>query len=345
MLRHDAQTWERFLWTSGGLLNLGKCAFYILTLQFDDEGRATYIPKLAIPDVHLTSGNQPGTPKVQKLNYNETHKYLGYSLSISMQMTQAFTSLYVTAHSYSSRILSSNLTRRDTWVAYFTVFVPSMGYTLSVSYHSPRKLRKIQLAATQATLMKLGFNRNTAHRDLYGPSQYGGLGFRDLFVEQGIGQEEMLVRYLRVISTQGTIMRITLSWWELVAGVSFPLLEAPSHLIPHLGPHWLSTLRYLLTMTNALLHIEGFTETLPPPLRENDDAIMDVIVSLSNVSKPDLRAYSRCNIYYGVTHLSEIASADGSLLARDAWDRSRLRISPTLWPYQPKPGPKSFRVW
>jgi hypothetical protein len=30
MTRHDSQTWERFLWTSGGLLHLTKCAFYII---------------------------------------------------------------------------------------------------------------------------------------------------------------------------------------------------------------------------------------------------------------------------------------------------------------------------
>jgi hypothetical protein len=72
---------------------------------------------------------------------------------------------------------------------------------------------------------------------------------------------------------------------------------------------------------------------------------MDVIVSLPNISKADLRAFSRCRIYFGVGHLSEIASADRTLVARDAWEGFRLGISPTLWPYQPKPGPKSFHVW
>jgi hypothetical protein len=67
MIRHDSQTWERFLWTSGGLLNLSKCAFYILAWQLDSEGHATYIPKQAIPDLQLTSGNQPGLSKVKQL--------------------------------------------------------------------------------------------------------------------------------------------------------------------------------------------------------------------------------------------------------------------------------------
>jgi hypothetical protein len=49
MTRHDSQTWERFLWTSGGLLNLTKCAFYIIAWQFDTEGRASYVPNMTSP--------------------------------------------------------------------------------------------------------------------------------------------------------------------------------------------------------------------------------------------------------------------------------------------------------
>jgi hypothetical protein len=45
MTRHDSQMWERFLWTSGDLLNLVKCVYYILSWNFDAEGRASYITK------------------------------------------------------------------------------------------------------------------------------------------------------------------------------------------------------------------------------------------------------------------------------------------------------------
>jgi hypothetical protein len=40
-LRHDAQVWERLLFTSGGLLKLRKCLLYIMYWEFDDEGRAS----------------------------------------------------------------------------------------------------------------------------------------------------------------------------------------------------------------------------------------------------------------------------------------------------------------
>jgi hypothetical protein len=78
-----------------------------------------------------------------------------------------------------------------------------MPYTLPVSHHGPKLLRELQSPATRANMTKLGYNRNTAHRVVYGPSRYGGLGFRDLFVEQGIGQVQLLVRHLRAAIPPG----------------------------------------------------------------------------------------------------------------------------------------------
>jgi hypothetical protein len=40
MLQHDSQTWERLLWTSGGMLSLTKCLCYIISWAFDSKGQA-----------------------------------------------------------------------------------------------------------------------------------------------------------------------------------------------------------------------------------------------------------------------------------------------------------------
>jgi hypothetical protein len=40
-LKKDAQTWERLLWTSGGLLELTKCRFYIIYWKLDADGRGS----------------------------------------------------------------------------------------------------------------------------------------------------------------------------------------------------------------------------------------------------------------------------------------------------------------
>jgi hypothetical protein len=260
-------------------------------------------------------------------------------------MKDAYTDLSKKAPLFAARLLCSDLSKQDAWIAYFAVFIPSTAYYLPVSHHSKKKLRKLQSIPTRAVLMKIGFIRNTAHRVVFGPSRYGGLGFRDLFVEQGISHVELLLRHLRADSPQGQLFRIAISWWQLVVGVSYTLLQNTSTVIPHLEANWLSALRHFLSETNASIHIDKITSSLPQPLREGDQCLMDVILDLPDVSRSQLRAFERCRLFIGVMYLSEISTADGLLLARDSWEGHRPRISPLLWPFQPKPGPNSFRVW
>jgi hypothetical protein len=190
-----------------GLLSLLKCAYCILAWKFDAEGRPSPIPKRDLPAVQLSSRNSPGTAPVTQLNFDETHRYLGNILSTNMQMKDTSAALLQTSRSFASSILCNNLSKIDSWVAYFAVFVPSVAYSLSITHLSKTTLRKIQSPATRACLMKTGFNRNTAHRVVFGPSLHGGLGFRDIFVEQGVSQVFLLLRHLCVDSPQGKLLR------------------------------------------------------------------------------------------------------------------------------------------
>jgi hypothetical protein len=72
---------------------------------------------------------------------------------------------------------------------------------------------------------------------------------------------------------------------------------------------------------------------------------MERISILEGVSRADLASFNRCRLYLGVTFLSEISSAEGRSLSRDAWNGSRPRMASLLWPYQPNPGPTSWRAW
>jgi hypothetical protein len=72
---------------------------------------------------------------------------------------------------------------------------------------------------------------------------------------------------------------------------------------------------------------------------------MEQISSLAGVSRAELKSFNRCRLHAGVIFLSEISTADGTAITRDAWDGSHSRFSPLLWPFQPKPGLQSWRVW
>jgi hypothetical protein len=72
---------------------------------------------------------------------------------------------------------------------------------------------------------------------------------------------------------------------------------------------------------------------------------MERISALRGASRADLKTFNQCCLYLGVFFVSEISSANGLTLDRTAWNGSQARFSPFLWPFQPKPGPGSWRVW
>jgi hypothetical protein len=346
LLQHDAQTRERLLWTSGGLLNLTKCLYYVSVWRFDDEGRASLTPKTLLPQLTLTSGDSPTRNSVRQFNYSVTHEYLGNHMAPSLQMTTAYHKLLLKSQQFARRLASSPLSKRDAWIAYFAVYLPSMTYTLTLTAHSPKKLRKVQSSAICATLNKLGFNRNTPRAVVFGPCLQAGLSLRDLATEQGIALLVMLLRHLRTVTAQGKLLSIALVWWQLVIGTSFPLLEYPAQVLLHDEAHIFPVVRQFLRSIEGSLHITEVTEALPPPFRERNHCLIEVISSLpAGLTRAHALTFNRVRLFLGVFYLSELTTADGTALSRDAWDGSRPRLSPLLWPYQPQPGPKSFRVW
>jgi hypothetical protein len=194
-------------------------------------------------------------------------------------------------------------------------------------------------------LNKLGFNRHTPLAVALGPSLNLRLSLRDLPTEQGIALMVMIVRHLRSKSDQGRLLFIALSWWQLVMGTSYPLLQRPQRPILYDDAHIMSATRQFLKTVHGTLHIPELSSALPVPFRAQDQCLMDHFSLLPGATRATLGAANRVRLFYGVAYLSEITTADGMHLAGDAWEGTRLRISPLLWPFQPKPGPKSFRAW
>jgi hypothetical protein len=275
---------------------------------------------------------------------SEAHRYLGDWIACNLQMTTTRSVLQEMATSYACRVLTSPLSKWDAWIAYHAVFIPSMTYTFPVTHHSSKSLRRLQSAPTRSTLNKIGFNRNTPHALAFGLTLYNGLAMRDLTIKQGIGQLQLLIRHVRAESTQGSLFLITLSWWQHLAWVSFYLLQNTYTPLPFLDADLPSSIHSYLSTVDGSLHISAIIDQLPTPLRKDDTCLINSFLALK-LRRTVLKACRRVHKYLGITYLSEIVTADGTCLARDAWTGTRDRFSPRLWPYKPRPGPTSFRHW
>jgi hypothetical protein len=76
---------------------------------------------------------------------------------------------------YARIIMSSPVTRRDNWSAYYAVFLPRNTFILPTSYFTHKQLYRLQMKTTQATLAKGGFVSTMARAIVYGPMIYGGV--------------------------------------------------------------------------------------------------------------------------------------------------------------------------
>ena len=152
------------------------------------------------------------------------------------------------------------------------------------------------------------------------------------------------MRHLRSTSEIGDLTTITLHWWQLVSGLSTPLLENTSPTILYTGHHWFTSLRQFLHNLNGNIIIPNLRNSIPPLLQVNDRAIMDT-VSISDFTSIEKESFNRVRLWMGVHSITEITSADGSKLSVNAWRGTRQPHTATLWPIQPKPGQQSFHDW
>jgi hypothetical protein len=151
-----------------------------------------------------------------------------------------------------------------------------VSYYLPVGHLTPALLTKIQAPAIQTFLPKCGYNQNMPRAVVFGPHEYGCIEFRHLQVEQGAGQIEYFLKFWWTEGKAGSMLRISLSWNQLMAGVSWPILQNLTALLPHLKTKWIPSLRAFLCTIDSEIEID--TPFLYPPQRKHDINIMDRII-------------------------------------------------------------------
>ena len=102
--------------------------------------------------------------------------------------------------------LSTNfLNTYETTIYYKSIYIPKVSFLLVTSSFLRRKLRKIQRPFDQILLQQMGFNQNTSKGITYGPIQYGGIGLKCLYLQQGL---ENICQFIRVWCSKGDLGRL-----------------------------------------------------------------------------------------------------------------------------------------
>jgi hypothetical protein len=182
---------------------------------------------------------------------------------------------------------------------------------------------------------------------VFGPQEYGGIEFRNFTVEQGLGQIDYFLKKLRTDCEAGFLLRIALSWNQLMAGVSWPILQNVTAPLPHLETKWMPSLWDYLSSIDSQIELDLDKPFLYPIQRKHDFHIMDCVLESGKFKPREVRMLNYCRLFLGVTTISDVASADGKDIDRTMFfGTPSLLASQTKWmqPEQAKPYTASWVI-
>jgi len=194
---------------------------------------------------------------------------------------------------------------------------------------------------------RCGYNRNTKREIIYGPMVYGGANFRHLYMHQGVGQLTLFMRHWRQPHTlTGKLLKCADAWTQMTAGTSYSIFQRVHEVLPHLESKWLTSMRTFMPLINASFELD--TNGVPPPQRQHDAYIMDMILESNQFTALQIRRLNYCRLYLQVVTISDITDATGTHL-----DQSKLhgipdaQSSTTTWihVHQDRPSEDEWKLW
>ena len=312
LMEADAQLWSDLLFCSGGKLELQKCSFHVLQFQIKPNGSPspcldTYDNQIKVTDMET---NQ--LVHIPSKRAFDPHKTLGHFKSPYSKQTTALKIIQEKACRLSLMIGVSPLTRKGSYLAYHTVYIPSIQYTLPQSFFTLRDLDKAQTGSMQRIIAKCGYNRHTSRALLFAPLRYAGGGFLPWYMLQGEGQIKHFLKHWRTDTIISKTLRITLLWAQWQSGHHHAILEDPNTPLPHLECRWLTSLRNFLAHIHAQIRVD--LHTVASPERRNDLYIMKYARECGLFTDQDLKIINYCRLYLHVTTVSELFDPAGCTL-------------------------------
>jgi hypothetical protein len=346
-LQHDAQTWSNLLSSSGGLLQLSKCLYYIVDFQFDNTGN----PIMIVPEhtpLQVTTGTDITPQFIQIVQPEAAHKTLGCLRTLDGNESIQFRFLLEKSKDWAALLQKRYLSRQEAWMVYHTYYMPQVLYSIMPTNMTKVQCDSIQSPVINAILPLLGFNRHTARDIIFGPTKYGGLGMLDLHTELYTRKREQIISHTRdPDSSIGKLCIINLGYLQLIIGKSTPYLESTIP-IKYIQNTWFSELHLFLITHELTIKIK---EIWKPTLKRTGDKILMDSVDLQPMDR--VQVINNWRLYFQITNLSDLTDPEGKRICDIYLKYPSTEVAPShptrstnlMWPRQGKPSKRSFCYW
>jgi len=224
--QQNLNLWHNILQASGGELNPSKCVWLYFHWTFDAKGHPSltkHHPNTGPQMTVMLCSNAP--TRIQRLRSDEPHWYLGIQLTTDGNYKKEVEIFQQRNKRYITLLQTCPFNHHDIQTIYKQCYLPTVSYPLPAMHILLNKLYDLQSAATTVFLTKLGYLWTFPRSMVYASASRGGLGFRHLRYEQGLQKCMQLIKQIRTATSMGVISQIIMEHYQLMAGISKPVLK------------------------------------------------------------------------------------------------------------------------
>ena len=242
---------------------------------------------------------------------------------------------------FSLKVKYARLSRSAGYLAYHSMWLARFRYSASVISYSGNQLREIQSSVIGACLTAAGYSQKLPRAVVYGPKLLGGLDWDNIVVLSLFEKLKLLIGSVRINDKVGQMIRIQLTWVQLFAGGSIPLLQSKKKL-RYLPVGWITNLHHLLIDTGV--QVELSTGWLPTIQRQEDRILMDLVYQL--IPEWAWAGINRCRLFVQATTVTDITTLDGKYIPSIIRNvKKPLRSTKLKFPFQQKPNKVDIEQW
>ena len=182
-LTDASQTWEQLLYTSGGKLEISKCAIFVLQWEFTPEEQHFLIETPTTDPVKIVSSETSEKFLVPQVKSTYSFKYLGIKSTLTGSQQPQLIDTTTHATNGARLISASPFTRLHSKLYLLTHLMPKITYPLSCASFSASQYSRLHKRFTPTAISALGYNRYCPLALRYGKLPYGGLQLKNCEVE------------------------------------------------------------------------------------------------------------------------------------------------------------------
>ena len=352
-MQENTDLWNGLITATGGGLNPSKGCISIFTWTFDDDGTPSLVEPGEMVFNPITLQTQTGKCiPLQQTQTSDAVRLLGVHITMDGNMVAEEQSFQKKCNKFVQIIGCCPLTPDDAMMAYKSSFAPSVLYPFPATFIRADYLCQLQHWVTEAFLSVMNYNRHTPWAVVYASTEYGGLGFYDFVVEQGIAQVLQLLKHCRSGTTLGGLLEVMINTFQLCTGIGKHIL-VDTQPLPHSEGFWLNSIHAFLHEISASISVEN--AWIVPCLRQGDSHIMEDFLDSGFFTQCEIRTLNFIWLYLWVTTLSDVTDHGGTYLLHSAltglqeadgqptlWSTVKSTL---IWPNQAHPGKSSWCLW